>query len=174
MVQGLSGGGDAARLGGAAGSWALVSGLAAAGLGRLVIPAPRYEARSVVLALAGSTAAASLSSWARVAWTEQRFGRWDPDFTPTTLLVTLCLVLIGVAACGWLTTRRPARQVAFGLGFTSVALVLLETISNVRGISNGLSDAAWLLGFGIGVAAVYGAASAIAWWRRSRVSAASD
>jgi hypothetical protein len=155
LVEGMLGGGNAARLGGAAAAWGLVAPGVAAWLGQLLAPSPRINARALSLVIVGAAAAAGAVEWGVVAWAEHRFGRFDTEFIGLSNVLAPAVVGVGVSAAGWLSTQAPVRYAALGLGALFATVFATIALSNLRGLSDGLSESAWALGLGLAVPIAY-------------------
>lgn len=164
------------RLASTAFTWTLLASGSTVILARVLVPGRKSPVGLlVVAAFVGAVAAASTSAGI-VIWTEETFGRFDPEFVVGSLLLAPMVTLLTAAFAGWLMVgSAPARAFAAAVGAIAISLIVLLSVLNLRGVLDGLGEAAWALG--LALAAAVGSATLLgtAWKvRASRAAALLD
>jgi hypothetical protein len=155
LAEGLLGGGNPTRLAGWSATWALLTATVGAILGRSLFQAAAWSPRLLSMALVGGALAAGAAGYGIVAWAELKFGHFDSEYIGLSILVAPATALIAGATAGLATLPVRERAAAAGLGVMAMLTLTPIALSNVRGLGDGLSDGAWLLGLGLMAACVY-------------------
>ncbi len=155
LAEGLLGGGNPTRLAGWSATWALLTATVGGLLGRLLFPAAAWSPRLLSMALVGGALAAGVTEYGIVAWAELKFGHFDSEYIGLSNLVAPAGALIAGATAGFASLPVRERAVAAGLGVVAMLAIAAIALSNLRGLGDGLSAGAWLLGLGLLTACVY-------------------
>ena len=131
----------------AVGLWPPLAAAVALLVARLVglaVVRPRLPP-AALLAVAGGVATA-LAQFGIMAWTEARYGYFDPDFVGSAAALPLPMTVLTASAAAWLVTVRPARTIAAGGSAVSLTILGWLAASSLEGAFDGLSEESWLLG----------------------------
>lgn len=146
-----SGGSDVARVGVAAGVWALLAGGITVALARLLLTErASVKPLDLALVLVGGSIAAAVAEGGVIAWMIGSYGLIQSEVAGMSYLVAIDLALLTSSLAAALVTVGVARAVALLVTGVAVAGIALSAASNLPGISDGIgpSGPALMLSFG--------------------------
>lgn len=158
----VAGGTAPLRLGAAAAAWVILTALLTLGVSRLVDPARVLPARLLAGVAAVAAVTAGLAEFGVTEWAVLALGQYDAEFLDASMLMPLSSVTITVGVVGFLSSAGQTRRLAGGLAAVASLVTVAWSLSNVRGLSDGLSEGAWALGVAVAAALLYPVVTAIA------------
>lgn len=147
----LTGGIDAARLGVAAGVWALMAGGTTVALARLLLT-ERASAKPHELAggLFGGAVASAAAEGGVIAWMIDHYGQIQSEVAALSYFIAIDLALLTSSVAAVLVTVGAARAVGLSAAVVALMGLVLAAVSNLPGIADGISPSgpALMVSFG--------------------------
>lgn len=139
IIGGPFGDSAVARLSVAAGFWALAASLTTLALGWLMLDERANPGvRPLTFATLGSVASA-VSAAAVVLWTEDHFGRFDPEYVGPTLWLPVLAAVVTLAATWMLGLKGTPARLGLLAFIAASSLIGLLALLNLPGLLNGVT-----------------------------------